>query len=331
MKNISSCITYLLSEHDCVIIPRFGGFVVHYETAEYSVSDGIFTPPIYTIGFNTELNHNDGLLINAVMRVEKTDYKTAQSKVRQYAENIQSRLNTTGEFIFPEIGKLTASASRQTKFIPLRSTVSNTSMYGFSNFCLPLLNELELSQNDVKKEDDNVIRISISKRFLKTVACAAAIILLIMMISTPINNTIPTHYASIIKLSDTSSPALPGNIEPATAAENIEQIVATTNIIQETLPEKTVNPTFTADNLSSQEAYYIIVGSSPREQYAREALPVIRKELTKQAAILKRDRLFRIYVAQFTDKEEAETYLADFRTQHPKYRTAWLLSVKTEE
>jgi hypothetical protein len=330
MKNISNCIAYLLSEHDCVIIPGFGGFVVHYETAGYSMPDGIFTSPIYTLGFNPELNHNDGLLVNTLMRIEKTDYKTTQTKVQQYAKNIQSLLNIAGEFILPEIGKLTVSTTGQTEFIPLRSTIANAPMYGFSNFCLAPLSELEPVQTDSNEKNDNVIQISISKKFLKTIACAAAVTLLFLMVSTPIDNTIPAQYAGIISLPDTSSPAPSPKTQKQTPTNNAEQITATTNtLLPETLPETAITKTSVPDSPPSK-TYYIIVGSSPRQQLSAGMLPVIQKELTKQAAILAKDGLFRIYIAQFTDKQEAETCLANFRTQHPKYKTAWLLSVKTE-
>jgi nucleoid DNA-binding protein len=318
MKNIHSCIAYLISENDCVIIPGFGGFVVHYEAAKYFASEGIFMPPVHTTAFNAALNHNDGLLINTLMRIEKTDYKTARTKVRQYVDHIRSKLNTANEITFPEIGKLTLSPDGQMNFVPYPSMTSNISMYGFSDFRLPTIEELTTPRNDTQHQEksDNHIHIFISKRLLKSVACAAAIVLAFLTVSTPINNTdIPAQYAAIIDLS----------AKPKNSAQRKVSI----SKIYKKLPEKT-NDSIPAQPVSSSPMYYIIVGSSPKEQLAKKILLNIRKELTGQAAILAKDGLFRVYVAQFSDRQTAQQYLTDLRSKHPRHKSAWMLTTGSE-
>jgi nucleoid DNA-binding protein len=352
MKDIYTYISYLLSEHDCVIIPEFGGFVVNYEPAKCSSPGKVFEPPVYTVGFNFELSHNDGLLINTLMRLEKINYKTAQTRLRQFANHIQSTLNTTGEINFPEIGKLTTSSDGEIEFSPAKSTLSNASMYGFANFYMPSLKELETNLHEMQQEDTSVIHISISKRLLKFVACAAAIVFAFLMISTPLDNVrIPTQYAAILNLPDTSFPRTvrshnypkqalrhANTLPPATASP--QDITETDNNISERLPSLSDTASVSdqtasvsertdhvlADNIP-KKTYYIIVSSSTQEHLAQRTLPTIQQQLARKADIIGRDNLFRIYVASFSDKQEAERYLNSFRIEYPKYKSAWMLAV----
>ena len=63
MIELAKHIEYLLLENDCVVIPSLGGFIAHYQPAHYEESEGIFLPPIRSIGFNPQLTMNDGLLV----------------------------------------------------------------------------------------------------------------------------------------------------------------------------------------------------------------------------------------------------------------------------
>jgi hypothetical protein len=53
----------LLFEHDCVIIPGFGGFVAQYSSASFEEISQSFVPPSKSILFNKNLINNDGLLL----------------------------------------------------------------------------------------------------------------------------------------------------------------------------------------------------------------------------------------------------------------------------
>ena len=55
-------IAELLEEHDCVIVPDFGGFVANYAPANVNSINHRFDPPYRKISFNKLLVHNDGLL-----------------------------------------------------------------------------------------------------------------------------------------------------------------------------------------------------------------------------------------------------------------------------
>ena len=59
----------LLHEHDCVILPSFGGFVANYHSAKIDPIINLIHPPKKHIVFNKNLQNNDGLLVNEVLPV----------------------------------------------------------------------------------------------------------------------------------------------------------------------------------------------------------------------------------------------------------------------
>ena len=65
MIELARHIEILLLENDCVIVPELGGFIAHYQPAHYEENEGVYVPPIRTVGFNSQLTMNDGLLVQA--------------------------------------------------------------------------------------------------------------------------------------------------------------------------------------------------------------------------------------------------------------------------
>ena len=77
---LDSHISYLLHEHDCVILPAFGGFVANYHSAKIDPVINLMHPPKKYIVFNKSLQNNDGLLVNDVAACEGISFKKAQKK-----------------------------------------------------------------------------------------------------------------------------------------------------------------------------------------------------------------------------------------------------------
>ena len=62
MISLARHIELLLLEHDCVIVPGLGGFIANHTEARYTGDEEhLFLPPYRTIGFNQQLQVNDGL------------------------------------------------------------------------------------------------------------------------------------------------------------------------------------------------------------------------------------------------------------------------------
>ena len=62
MLRIITHIERLLLTHDCVILPKFGGFVLQTLPATYQEEEHLFRPMRKEVMFNVTLQHTDGLL-----------------------------------------------------------------------------------------------------------------------------------------------------------------------------------------------------------------------------------------------------------------------------
>jgi hypothetical protein len=83
----------LLFDHDCVIIPDFGGLITHYEAAKIHPVRHTFMPPAKRVAFNEKLQLNDGLLISTLAYDKKLTAEAAQLHVAQFVRDLQSDLN----------------------------------------------------------------------------------------------------------------------------------------------------------------------------------------------------------------------------------------------
>src|ERR1700722_6754313 len=89
---IAEHISELLFEHDCVIVPDFGGFVCNYAPANIDPVKHLFEPPGKRILFNKGLTRNDGLLAHHISGKMKLPYSealdTISKEVTRYKQDL---------------------------------------------------------------------------------------------------------------------------------------------------------------------------------------------------------------------------------------------------
>ncbi len=111
---IEEQISELLYEHDCVIVPDFGGFVCNYAPARIDPVKHLFEPPAKKIIFNKGLTRNDGVLSNYIAGKFKLPYSQAiaaiAKEVNGYKENLEREkrltLDNIGLLYLDETGNL---------------------------------------------------------------------------------------------------------------------------------------------------------------------------------------------------------------------------------
>ena len=69
MNQLPTLIEYLLLNHDYVVIPDLGTFIVQLQDARRNEAEEAFLPPIRSVRFNTELIHSDDLLVNSIAAI----------------------------------------------------------------------------------------------------------------------------------------------------------------------------------------------------------------------------------------------------------------------
>lgn len=116
IQHINRHIAALLYQHDCVIIPTFGGFVANSVPAREQVAKHIIYPPSKKIAFNKKLVYNDGLLANYIAQKQNITYTKANEQIASYVKICNQLLNEGGGLDIENIGRFFYDKERNLQF-----------------------------------------------------------------------------------------------------------------------------------------------------------------------------------------------------------------------
>lgn len=210
MKELILHTEYLLSIHECVIIPGLGGFISQIKPAHFDENTSIWFPPQKQISFNPSLFHNDGLLIGSYIDVSDISYSEAFVLVEKSVLEFKKTLKKAETVQFGRIGSFTYDDNGALLFSPYTIPYDfSKSTYGLQAEPISLLADLKQSafsaesrraSSRSKKRKSDTIYIPLKKRFLYQGIAVAAVVGLFMLFSTPIyvDNTQKTNYAKLL-------------------------------------------------------------------------------------------------------------------------------------
>lgn len=127
-------IEVLLLTNDCVIVPSLGGFVAHHVCARYVEEEGLFLPPLRTIGFNPQLTMNDSLLAQSYAEAEDISLPEALDHIEAEVAALRRQLDEVGEVEMTELGRLFKNAEGHLAFSPCDGGILTPSLYALSSF-----------------------------------------------------------------------------------------------------------------------------------------------------------------------------------------------------
>jgi cell division septation protein DedD len=130
-------ISRLLEEHDCVILPGYGGFIGNYAPARIDPVSHTFVPPSKKILFNINLKQNDGLLCNRLVTDEGISYADALALVNEMVTNIRHNVKSGKSFIIPEVGRLFAGREGTLQFEQAKDHNLLPDAFGLQSFVSP--------------------------------------------------------------------------------------------------------------------------------------------------------------------------------------------------
>lgn len=111
-------IEYLLSRHDCVILPGIGAFIATETEAAVDFEHGTVTPRRRWISFNSSVVTDDGLLSHSIARREHLDYEEAHRLMTRLTAKFKDDLDSEGEVSMGKIGRLRRNADGLIEFEP---------------------------------------------------------------------------------------------------------------------------------------------------------------------------------------------------------------------
>lgn len=172
---IEQYIAELLYKHECVIVPRFGGFVARHLPASISNDGALISPPAKSILFNKNLQNNDGLLVNFIMEAQGLSYNEANEQVIKFAHNCTSSLQSKQRLEINGVGVLFLNAEHNIQFEPQADVNYLIESFGlFSVNAEEIVSQkaekiIELSDRKVVVEKENN-----SKKYLRIAAISLA-------------------------------------------------------------------------------------------------------------------------------------------------------------
>ena len=116
--DISVFISDLLYEHDCVIIPGFGGFICNYRPAEIHPVLHIVSPPSKFVSFNRNLTTNDGLLVNYLAKKGNLSFQKSHELVSNWVTTSRGLLRNNETLNLRNIGRIYSDIEGNVQFTP---------------------------------------------------------------------------------------------------------------------------------------------------------------------------------------------------------------------
>ena len=301
MNELSRHIEILLVSHDCVTVPGLGGFVAHYEQSRFS--DGIFYPPLRTLGFNAQLQHNDYLLAQSYQDAYDIPYPEAFRRIEKEVEEIRQTMVVNGEYVFHGIGTLTLDADNHLTFCPASAGILTPSLFGLGTFKLDELEEQPVNN-------------SRTIPFVPVMRKVAAAILVMILFTLSI---LPAGKGS----DDTGGEEM--------MQSSIVNTVALTNIIKDDARESTTmqaapEETQQTKKVQSQRDYTIVLASKVSRSGANEMVSVMERNGWNDIRILESDKHNRkVVYGHYATESEAAKALSTLRGKDDTFAQAWIL------
>lgn len=345
MNELIRHIETLLLENDYVVIPEFGGFIVHYMPASWSDDEGIFLPPTRSIAFNTQLRMNDGVLVQAYMAAYNTHFSDATKIIEKGVNKLIQTLHKESEIELGNIGKLSVSVHGLYNFSPYENTMTSPHFYGLDAFEFKELKSLQQLSIQEEKSIDNPVRkknyeIRINRSFVRNAVASVAAILLFFYMSTPIENTyvedinyaqlLPNDLFGQIKKQSLLTTSIGMSTSTRFDSAIQEEVIQNPIVVKEVkVPKNAVESAASAKDTSvsaqrSSKQYHIIVASVASKNDAQTMVSNLQEKGFSDACVLVENNKIRVSLVSYSNREEANKQLIEIRKNNA-YTNAWLL------
>ncbi len=321
MNTIICYVEELLYEHDFVVIPTFGGFVAGYQSSRITPEGNIY-PPQKEIGFNTNVQYNDGLLVQTMMEKQGISFSQASALLYVHIEEWKKELYREKNLHFGNIGSFTLTNTNVISFTPAFTNDFLCSSFGFYPLYLPQLSQ-ELVYNQAPVFVDTVRAFTpepISwSNTVRYIVASAAVILFFLFFPVQLTNIPIDSQAGVCGYRFTS--AVSGNLS---VDENERVEVVDNQQYKDSCIQK-VNTLTTLNGVQQlPERFYIVIGSFQTERMAQRFVSEL-PAIFSSATIVFSENRYRITTASFETEQEGEYFLHTFQQNHPRFKDAWLL------
>ncbi len=315
MYTIIEHIEYLLTSHDCVVIPGWGALVAQYGESHYNPVAGHIERPRREVGFNASVNHNDGMLAQSIVRREGISYDDAMRVVSKSVSMFRQQLSQGNEVSLGRLGFFKSTDDQRIEFIPFYHERSNDNYFGLHNVKLrPLSEEADRAEAAAAFAPQSP-RHRAWSRPLQVAASILVLLCLTVVLTTPvIVNRNHQDYATL-NLPKVTMPQQ--QVLDMTAADNGTQQAPADHPTEQ---EANVEPASSLLLDEGGNSLLVVASLSSMEQV--EVYKQHHADLADKMQVSKASKkLYHVYVARSNDKK----HLYALKAQLPdKYKKAWV-------
>ena len=294
VEKICQHIEKLLGQHDYVVVPNLGGFVVQMQSAVL-LPDRI-TPPLATIGFNPLLHHSDGLLAIEIARTEGISYRVAMEFMDKEVEKIKAQLNAAQSVQFGNMGLLRRTVEGNLLFLPIAKAD-----FLPSNF---ELNDLAIAPRDLQTtEERRKVTFMLPTFRAYKYAAASMLIVGLLMISPQVNDMQQAHYADLTSMAFINAPEI--------------KMTPTDTVPVKVKEVKVIAPV-------EQDNFHVVVASLADQKTADQFCKELVAGHYSKAHVLAPTRMYRVAIQSFSERKLAIQFMEKLRQSDSRFETAWV-------
>lgn len=293
----------LLYNHECVVIPGMGGFIVRDSPCNFNAGMDKIKPFARHIFFNPHLNQNDGLLAGELMKQEGIPYSAAMERCKYAAEQLKADIAAAGSLKFGILGTF-FKGQENIWFAPAPDLNFSRSSYGLEAIDIQVLEREQASETaaapvlKTSMADKSPIE-SIEPEFRKgngirpwLVAASVALVVhfVYLVFEKPDSNS---HVASVVPAISMPDSQIPDAISDTAVyaaaaetqvAENPISDAGTEPLAAETKPAAETTPAIQAPEIPAASETTVTAAESPTpETPVVEELRVARYKLEANA------------------------------------------------
>ncbi|MCL9968698.1 MAG: hypothetical protein NBV56_05185 [Aquirufa antheringensis] len=130
MTEFYTFLEHLLYDHECVIIPQFGGFVVNAQDFQFNAQEGKIYPKRKCVAFNEKLKTDDRFLTTEWAKKKSISQKEASIEITAISKELKSQISTQGYLTIGELGAFTLNSENRLSFSPNPDFNADLSVFG---------------------------------------------------------------------------------------------------------------------------------------------------------------------------------------------------------
>ena len=329
----------LLFEHDCVIIPGFGGFVAQYSSAIFEAKTKTFSPPSKSILFNKNLINNDGLLAHKYVSSYQLTYEQAIASIEKEVDLIKRNLLQLKRHELIGLGVFFMEGST----IKFEKSSNN---FLSASFGLPAfsIDEFEIPESNTKVDSKEIIPLDPKKPKMSKWWVAAAIVPFLFysawipLKTNLFNADAAFHYSELNPFSFTNQRNYSFNDltkdpinkelkiqvtkEESKTVEPPKVVVSPKEIVKTVEEEVIVKPKEVEDDSELLEenshtlSFHVIGGCFKKQRNAKKLIKKLKKLGFDSYELDVKNDLHRIVISSFSTKKEARQAQKEIKSTH---------------